>query len=542
MGFAEQLERALASCQALLVVIGEDWSLERLQSPDDFVRIEVESAVAHGASLIPVVLPGAKVPPPSALPPGMQALSASEAYPLRLPKSEFSADMQAIQKAIAPSLRPPPRELWRRRVLIGALVLSTLAATLAVAFAAVRLLPRVLASFSGSAGARPDPAPPVERLTVEPTRPDASPAPVAATGAPPTAHGPAARPAIPPFAPAGAARATRTIPGAIAGDTSCLDSTLCKESGLCVSVKNDGGGAASVICVAGSDRDCRATTEACPIYGQCSLGERRCIAKSDADCRNAKVCAQQGECSASNGFCVATADADCKRSVACHLEGSCTAKDRRCVAGSDEDCRASELSCQKRGKCTAKNGVCIAAARADCVATLDCKERGWCTPIDGACHAGSDADCRESNRCPADALCSLAREGSSPSCKIKSNEDCKRWVKCKEVGKCKWTGQESFTAVNVCYPGSDADCRRSVACKKDGRCVIDKLEPQTCTMPPPPIIDGDAPRAGKPAGASKQPAPSTSDGTTRTAFEKDRKNNKAEDEPPDGQASEPKKE
>ncbi len=80
--FAEFLDRAVSRCQVLLVIIGKTWltvtdssGKRRLDNPDDFVRIEIESALRQDISVIPVLLEGAMIPDRFELPESLQALA-----------------------------------------------------------------------------------------------------------------------------------------------------------------------------------------------------------------------------------------------------------------------------------------------------------------------------------------------------------------------------------------------------------------------------------------------------------------------------------
>jgi TIR domain/Protein of unknown function (DUF2510) len=74
--FVEQIEREIETCGAVLVIIGRWWlsvtderGQPRLADPDDFVRIEVSSALRKtGARVIPVLVNGAKMPGSDELP------------------------------------------------------------------------------------------------------------------------------------------------------------------------------------------------------------------------------------------------------------------------------------------------------------------------------------------------------------------------------------------------------------------------------------------------------------------------------------------
>lgn len=79
--FAVHLDKAVSQCQVVLVVIGESWAMVtdaegrcRLANPDDFVRIEVESALKREIPVIPVLLEGVRMPQRSELPESLHAL------------------------------------------------------------------------------------------------------------------------------------------------------------------------------------------------------------------------------------------------------------------------------------------------------------------------------------------------------------------------------------------------------------------------------------------------------------------------------------
>lgn len=68
--FRKYLQAEIAKCDVVLVVIGTDWArimAERAHEPNDFVRIEVESALRLGKHVIPVTIRGAVMPNPSQL-------------------------------------------------------------------------------------------------------------------------------------------------------------------------------------------------------------------------------------------------------------------------------------------------------------------------------------------------------------------------------------------------------------------------------------------------------------------------------------------
>lgn len=80
--FAEHIAQEVGKCQVALVVIGKTWATvtgadgsRRLDNPDDFVRIEVESALARGVPVVPVLLDGVSIPMRSQLPESLHPLT-----------------------------------------------------------------------------------------------------------------------------------------------------------------------------------------------------------------------------------------------------------------------------------------------------------------------------------------------------------------------------------------------------------------------------------------------------------------------------------
>jgi TIR domain len=80
--FGEAIRRAVASCDVLIVLIGRGWlratdsdGHRRLDDPDDFVRSEIESALAQGVVVVPACVQGAEIPRAQELPPSLAPLT-----------------------------------------------------------------------------------------------------------------------------------------------------------------------------------------------------------------------------------------------------------------------------------------------------------------------------------------------------------------------------------------------------------------------------------------------------------------------------------
>jgi hypothetical protein len=81
--FVEHIQSAVGSCQVLLVLIGPQWltatdakGARRLDDPQDFVRVELETALNRDdVRVIPILLDNAEMPTAQELPRGLAALA-----------------------------------------------------------------------------------------------------------------------------------------------------------------------------------------------------------------------------------------------------------------------------------------------------------------------------------------------------------------------------------------------------------------------------------------------------------------------------------
>src|SRR4051812_21100669 len=87
--FVEAIEQAVGSCEALIVVIGREWltiedkaGRRRLDDPGDFVRLEVESALARSIRVIPVLVQDTPMPRAEELPASLARLARRNAIEL----------------------------------------------------------------------------------------------------------------------------------------------------------------------------------------------------------------------------------------------------------------------------------------------------------------------------------------------------------------------------------------------------------------------------------------------------------------------------
>lgn len=98
--FPTVVKGALESSDAILVIIGQKWlspkNRKRLHDPDDFLRIEIETAlVLPDKLLIPVLVNGAKMPLNDKLPQSLHSLTVKNASPVR-DDPDFRRDMERL--------------------------------------------------------------------------------------------------------------------------------------------------------------------------------------------------------------------------------------------------------------------------------------------------------------------------------------------------------------------------------------------------------------------------------------------------------------
>jgi hypothetical protein len=107
LNFVSELNERVAECDVLLAVIGKGWidardaaGNRRLDDPDDFVRIEIASALNQGKRVIPVLVGEAHMPRPDQLPEAIRPLASRNA--VRLTHERFGADIQGLIGALQP--------------------------------------------------------------------------------------------------------------------------------------------------------------------------------------------------------------------------------------------------------------------------------------------------------------------------------------------------------------------------------------------------------------------------------------------------------
>jgi TIR domain len=105
--YVEVLRAQVAACDVLLAVIGPRWltiaddnGRRRLDNPEDWVRVEIVSALEAGAAkrVIPVLVPGGEMPRADDLPAALGPLARKQA--VRITLERFKADAQGLVSQI----------------------------------------------------------------------------------------------------------------------------------------------------------------------------------------------------------------------------------------------------------------------------------------------------------------------------------------------------------------------------------------------------------------------------------------------------------
>ena len=147
--YVSTIEERIAGCDVMLALIGSRWldsqdasGLRRLDDPSDFVRVEIERALARHIRIIPVLIGTATMPGQADLPADISQLATLEASALS--DSRWSYDISQLVNAIGETV--PPQRGSRARWVWAAL------AAVAIVAAALLLLPRFRASSHDVSG------------------------------------------------------------------------------------------------------------------------------------------------------------------------------------------------------------------------------------------------------------------------------------------------------------------------------------------------------------------------------------------------------
>jgi hypothetical protein len=113
--FAEVIRDTIESSAVLVALIGRQWAVlsdeggrRRLDDPDDYVRLEIQSALERDIRVIPVLVDGAKPPRQQQLPAELQKLARLNAFELSNDRYQYDRDrlVTLIQGVLAGESSP----------------------------------------------------------------------------------------------------------------------------------------------------------------------------------------------------------------------------------------------------------------------------------------------------------------------------------------------------------------------------------------------------------------------------------------------------
>jgi hypothetical protein len=103
--FVDTINETLATCDILLVLVGRDWLTvsdnegnRRLENPDDFVRLEIETALTRNILVVPVLVEGTPMPRSTELPGELVRLARRQAF--ELSDRRWNADVGTLITAL----------------------------------------------------------------------------------------------------------------------------------------------------------------------------------------------------------------------------------------------------------------------------------------------------------------------------------------------------------------------------------------------------------------------------------------------------------
>ena len=107
--FRKAIDLSVATCSLLLAMIGQEWldskdsqGRRRLDDANDFVRIELASALRRDIPVVPVLVRGAKMPRVEQLPDDLKELAYRNA--VELTHARWKSDVQVLLQALGPYL------------------------------------------------------------------------------------------------------------------------------------------------------------------------------------------------------------------------------------------------------------------------------------------------------------------------------------------------------------------------------------------------------------------------------------------------------
>ncbi len=112
--FRKRIGRALRDCDFVVAVIGPNWQgrdaegRSRISATNDWVRVEIETALQLDIPLLPVLVEDADMPQPAELPPSLHEMTEINALSVSSGGARFYEDLERLYATIEKTTGAPP--------------------------------------------------------------------------------------------------------------------------------------------------------------------------------------------------------------------------------------------------------------------------------------------------------------------------------------------------------------------------------------------------------------------------------------------------
>ena len=111
--FVKHLQISLQQCDVCVAILGARWLSPRLEDQDDFVRLELETALSRGIPLIPVLVEGAHLPSAERLPTTLLPLLRRQAV-----RIDSGADFHVHVRRLVQAIKSAREKATRERIIL----------------------------------------------------------------------------------------------------------------------------------------------------------------------------------------------------------------------------------------------------------------------------------------------------------------------------------------------------------------------------------------------------------------------------------------